>query len=540
MNILQKGWGFVVRLPRLYSIGGGIALFVVVLLGVHFLTRPAAAPSTSATIAHVTLASVGSLSGNTGALSVVGNVSSVSKASILAETSGEIVSLNHALGDRVSAGAIIASFENSSQQAAVLQAQGAYAGAQAALAKASGSTAANSSVTSAQATQSAENAALAASSVLHSAYASVDDAIHTKADTMMSNPRSNTPQLNVTVPDSQLVVNIQNERTLLDPLITTVATLDDGATSADVDARAGTAISSLQTISAFLDDMATALNQAVPSQNVSASMIATDQATIAAARTEVLTSISNLTSAKSAYDSAVAGATTATNSASTGTANDIAAAQANLKSAQGSLNAAEANLEKTIVRAPISGTIVSLPITRGGFVASFSPVAQISNPSALEIDTYVTSSDAKTLVRGGTATIEGGVKGVITFIAPALDPTTGKIQVKIGVVGDQSALTDGDTVAVQLVRSESAVSATTDTTTTAITIPIVAAKITPSGPVVFTVSSSTLVANVVTFGAISGSSVTITAGITPDMDIVTDARGLSDGEQVVVDPAASN
>jgi hypothetical protein len=45
-----------------------------------------------------------------------------------------------------------------------------------------------------------------------------------------------------------------------------------------------------------------------------------------------------------------------------------------------------------------------------------------------------------------------------------------------------------------------------------------------------------LVANPVVFGAINGSQVVIVSGITPETDIVTDARGLSDGETVIVDP----
>jgi len=178
-----------------------------------------------------------------------------------------------------------------------------------------------------------------------------------------------------------------------------------------------------------------------------------------------------------------------------------------------------------------------LPVTRGDFVASFSQVAQVSNPGALEVDTNVTPDDAKTLAVGGKATIEGTIAGVITSIAPALDPTTGKILVKIGINGDQSSLTDGDTVTVSLTRAQTTAPAQTAATasSTTILIPIAAAKITPSGPVVFTVASSTLVSHPITLGTILGDQITVTSGLSLDMDIVTDARGLSDGQQVVVD-----
>ena len=39
----------------------------------------------------------------------------------------------------------------------------------------------------------------------------------------------------------------------------------------------------------------------------------------------------------------------------------------------------------------------------------------------------------------------------------------------------------------------------------------------------------------ITFGAILGDRVTVTSGLTPDMEIVTDARGLAEAQIVVVD-----
>jgi len=62
-----------------------------------------------------------------------------------------------------------------------------------------------------------------------------------------------------------------------------------------------------------------------------------------------------------------------------------------------------------------------------------------------------------------------------------------------------------------------------------------AAKITPQGPIVFTVTaSSTLAAHPVALGAILGDQVVV-SGITATTTIVTDARGLAAGQTVVVD-----
>jgi RND family efflux transporter MFP subunit len=251
----------------------------------------------------------------------------------------------------------------------------------------------------------------------------------------------------------------------------------------------------------------------------------------------VSSAVSALTTAKNAYDAALSGAQSASNTANSGTQNDIAAAQASLKTALGSLNAAKAALEKTIIRSPITGTIVSLPITRGDYVPSFAQVAVVSNPGALYVELQVTQDEARTLAVGNAATINGTQSGVITFVAPALDPTTGKIQVKVGLTGAAGSLTAGQAVALSLSRS---VNATTQKTLKQVTIPIVAAKILPTGPVVFTVSgSSTLMAQPVVLGAILGDQVVVTSNLSLDLPIVADARGLSAGQTVMVDMAST-
>ena len=90
---------------------------------------------------------------------------------------------------------------------------------------------------------------------------------------------------------------------------------------------------------------------------------------------------------------------------------------------------------------------------------------------------------------------------------------------------------DGSTVSVLLERSGGTKAASKG----ALSIPIAAAKMTPQGPVAFTVASSTLVAHPITLGAIQGGQVEVASGLSADMDIVVDARGLSEGQKVAVD-----
>ena len=537
--IVSKISEYLRRQPRWYLVVAGIIVIAAGWAVFHFSTRTATPASEQVSgVSHVHIASVASLSSEAGPLPVTGDVTSLHQATILAQSSGEVVSLSRALGDRVGAGEVIAQFENSSQRAAVLQAQGAYDGARAALAKTEGTGAANSGIASAQAVSSAANAQTSLASALLSSYAALDDAVHTKSDALFNNSRSGSPTLrSFTIPDSQLVINVQSGRAAVESVLGDAESISKTSVSgANADAVVLKMSTDMQQVQSFLNDLIKAVNQAVPNESVGAPAIAADQAALSAARTEVVNALTGLTSAKNAYDAAASGAQTAANSASSGTENDIAAAQANVKSALGALNAAQANLEKTVVRSPISGLIVSLPVRQGDYVSAFSPVASVSNPGALQIEAYVTPDDAKTLTIGGKARIDDVADGVIVFVAPAIDPSNGKIQVKIGISGSADALTDGETVSVSLSRSASSSSANGATSAPGNpVIPIIAAKITPEGPVIFTVESSALVSHPITLGIILGDRVTVVSGLSPEMAIVTDARGLSNGQTVVVD-----
>ncbi len=523
-------------LPKPALIGAGVALVALIAIGLNAVFSTSSVSTASgAQTPQVQVASVSSLTNASGPLEVTGTVTSLSHANILAQTSGELVSLSHQLGDQVAAGDVIGQFENSSQRASVQQAQGAYDAAVAALELASNTTAVNSGVTSGSAQQTLQNAQTSLETALSSAYAALDDAVHTRADLLFTNARTSSPTIALSVPDSVLVNQLQQERSGLDSQLADAHTVSVSASTSNLDSAASTMILHAQAVARFISGLIRAVNETPPSQSASAATLAGYQTSLAAAQSEVLSAISSVTAAKGAYDNAAAGAITAQNAATGGTQGSLAVAQANVDSALGALNAAKANLEKTIVRSPISGTIVSLPVSQGDFVSAFSPVASVSNPSALYVDTTVTPEDAKTLSIGNAAVINGAVQGKVTFIASAIGPNASGIEVKVGITGNASTLTDGAVVSLSLNRSETVPTASPGMKSAYPTIPINAANIQPTGAVVFTVSaSSTLVAHPVTLGAILGDHVAVTNGLSGTEAIVTDARGLSAGETVAV------
>jgi len=494
MNTLKKLWSWIAHLPRRYSIGGAIVLIAVIVVGIHFAIRPAATPTVPPTVPHVSVATIAALTSGTSPLSLVGNVTSLNQATILSQASGQLVSLNVAIGDQVGAGETIGQFDATSQNAALLQAQGAY---QQALAS--------------QSSLSPVDAKTAATNAYVNAYGALNTALTVQVDMSFGSSTPYGPQFLLNAP-TQPYGSISQERQALTYEMLAYQQATVNGTTTDP-------ITLLTEASSVAQDILNLINQ-ISSIAIAANSGATagQISAINTAHASVTGVISTLATAIQTYRSQSVSTTAGTN--------------ANVTEALGGLQVAQANVAKTVVTSPISGTIVSLPVSQGDFVSLGATVAVVSNPNALEIDTYVTPDDAKTIGVGAVATIDNNATGTVLSIAPALDPTTNKILVKIGLTNGGDTITDGDTVSVSIAQTATAA---TSTASGPIVIPIEAVQVTPTGDVVFTVTPSSTLATVpVTLGTIFGGSVTILSGVTPDMDVVTDTRGLSEGEAVVV------
>ncbi len=487
----------------------------------------------------VEIRSISDISAEAVPLSVVGTVSSQTQADIRTESGGEVVGVYKSLGDRVLAGEIIAELENASQRAAVQQAQGSLAAAQAQLTKANrGSRDEQQAILQANLASAKSNLAAAkdgAVNAILSAYSSVDETVRRKADPMFNNPDTASPKFLIQTTESQLATDAESTRINLGAILIRESAANQTFTAGDdLTAEFTRADADLKFVRSFLDKVIGALNKAVPNQSVSDATIATYKSDTNTARGTITSAITSLTTAKTALAGTVTSVEVAQKNleqGSAGDSSDIAAAQANVTQAQGALAAARAGLEKTIVRSPISGTINALPLSRGDFVSSFAPAVTVANNNALEVRTYVTEAEAPALAVGSEVTFEGGHKGVITHIAPAIDTATKKVEVRIGVP-DPKGLVNGQAITINFNR---AVHTTTSAALAQIIIPIAALKIASDTMMVFTVDENNkLVAHTVTIGTLLGDKVVIVDGITPSTQIVLDARGLKEGDTVTI------
>lgn len=511
--ILLGAWSWVRNLfTRLGWLKGSLLVVVVLLVlgfGISYLRGSSApAATTDTTPKTVEIASVGDLSRGGSSLTVAGTVQSQTEATVRAEKSGQITAIYHSLGDSVTAGSVVAEIENASERAAVLQAQGAVqaatAGAQV------------SQTTLAAAQSGAVNALLAA-------YSSTDKVVHGDVDPMFSNPEGAQPAFKVQSSNSQAKIDAESKRSAIVPILSReqgrASTL---TTTDDLQAELTKTESELRVARDFLDSVVATLNGGIANNSMPQATINTYLATANAARSTVIGSLSAVVSARQSLQ-------TATQNSADGNG-QASASQASLTSAQGTLAAARANLERSIIRAPISGTINSLNLKRGDFVQMTSPVLTVANNHALEVISYITPNDAPRIAVGDQATLNGSIAGTITKIAPAIDPLTKKIEVRIGITSN-STLINGQSVSISFVSA----ARPTTTPVTRLSIPLTALKIGATETSVFTLSaSSTLEMHPVTIGELLGDRVVITNGLTEDMVIVTDARGLRAGQTVTV------
>lgn len=498
-GLLRRVRSWVATLWRLFR---GLVLWLQLVIGAVVLVALLAlasvvghgAPSAStASTRSVTLRSVAELSGAASGGSELGTVRSRSEADVLAEAAGTVERVNVTLGSQVGGGAVLAELENDTESAAVLQAEGAYDAAVAA-----------------RASVSPTDAAATARNAFRSAYSTLDTAVTTYLDTFFGGATPSGPSVKLTTTVTSRD-QISRERATIDTELVNwqkaLATVDT-TDPATLIAQAQSTTADVQALSEEL----------ARSANNPGSGATSDQLTaLAAARTAI-----------NGVSSSLAAALATWRSGSTGT---TASVDASVKAALGTLRLAQANYEKTIIRAPIAGTVNFIPIRVGDYVTNLMHVATVAQNGALEVVLYVTEDVREALTTGAKVTISDDIPGVVTQIAPALDPVTKQIEVHVAPAGDTSTLTNGQSVRVAL----PSLAAASSTQSGPLLLPLSAVKLSAEKRMLFTVNADgRLVAIPVTVGEVRGDRIEVTTDIPADTRIVTDARGLSEGQAVNV------
>ncbi len=523
-----RWWTWYLSQPKRTRIVLALAFAVVVFLLVKTFSSETIDPvAKKDTVKRVVVSSLSSLSGDKEGLALIGTVSSVSEATIRSETSGRLVRVYKKLGDNVSAGGIIAEFDNSGERASLLQAEGAYEQAKAGRDIAS--------LNNGQSGSSLTDTKSLALNAITSAYTAMDDAVRGKTDGSFTDPKFQQVKLSIAVPDAILAISLENQRRSIEILLKTREAKNRTITQeSDLVVELTSVQKEVALIKTYLDDLFTAYSKALPDTSFSQASLEANKASVQGARLSISGTLSSLVSTRTALTSSLTANQVSGSIVEGKSSGSLASADAQVKQALGAYNAALSRLEKTIIRSPISGTLNSLTINTGDYVNAFTQVAVVSNNGALEVISYVNEEDAKRIANNALVTINGTIAGTVVRIAPALDPTTKKIEVRISIKDAKASLTNGQSVRVSIASKKKDTKKLS--TSSPITIPLSSLKLTPQGAVVFLVNASnTLEALPVTEGAILGEYIQIIAGLTGTEEIVVDARGLKDGMEVIVD-----
>ncbi len=208
---------------------------------------------------------------------------------------------------------------------------------------------------------------------------------------------------------------------------------------------------------------------------------------------------------------------------------DLTSTKAAIKEAQAGRNLVLNQLSKAYVRAPFSGEVASVPANLNEFISTGDPLISLVNKNGLQVKSYLNSEDVKLIQEGSKAVIEEEISGVISNISPQVDPETKKIEVITVVTEKDSPLITGEYVEVKFRINKD------ENTENVYFLPFKSIKITGEGNYVFTVNSEEKIeAHKVNLGRVVNDLNEVYNGLTPDMEIITNVRGLSKGQEVKI------
>ena len=465
-----------------------------------------------------------------------GTVQSLGQADLRSQFSAPITRINAKLGDKVGAGQVLIQLKNDDIIAQMDQAQAALASAQSRLDELKRGNRAEDiaiSQTSAGETQTA------LINSIKDAYAKSDDAIHNHIDKFFQNPRGINAdfliilniggnQATVQPSNSDLARDVSNEKYALESTFKiwqdSTSKLHASAEKNEIEIALAAAKSNLQSEIDFMNLMAPIVNDLTIDNTTYKQVLDGYKTEFSASRSTVSGALASLQGAETSWRTAnksldlkLAGSSE----------EQISQGQAAVDQAQASVNALRATLAKTAIVSPIAGEISYINGHIGEFVSAGALVASVINPDALQVKAYVSENDLPFVSENDAATIGDNATGIVQTISPAVDSQTKKAEINVLVTKNaRNQIVVGQSVSLKIA------SAKLKQTGNAYLLPIEMVRFSGNGNYVFTVGNGLIEQVPVTTGEIVGENVYVIEGITPDMKIVSSARGLKAGDKV--------
>lgn len=463
----------------------------------------------SSVVPLVTVATADALS-NTQSLELIGTVRSVDEATIDTEVAGRVTAVTVSLGQSITAGQVIAQLENASQYASLLQAEGVYEAAEVA--------AAASDIGVLEIQKNLERVKQNALSTYKNTYATLNTIHFATLDEIYDDP-SHEYRSPSYIPKDFAQKEGQVDALYSDITDRLAAQKNKKVTTATIHPALLVALEDTNT----LIDVVSLLQNLLSENKIDETLDSTTQAylgTLATVSTQLYTLKNAL---QSAYDSVIASEDAFEKAQLSDTTRTVSSANAQLKQALGALRGAQANYQKTLLRSPIFGVVQSLSVQKGDFVTAYQTIARVAGSGGHEVTTYVGDQDLVRIRIGQTIQLENGASGIITNIAPSVDPVTQKTELRITT--QSNTIKNGQTVHISIPQ---------ESTSDEVVLPLAALKLTADDAAVFTVIDGVLTAQPVTLGDIRDTTAVITQGLSNTQEVVSDVRGLSPGQTVEI------
>ncbi len=467
-----------------------------------------------------------------------GSVESVNQADLRSQFSAPAESVNVALGDKVVPGQILVSLKKTDIAAQLDQAKAGLANALASLQTVeNGARSEDIAISRTQADQ----ATLTLQAALRDSYAKADDAIRNHVDKFFLGADTQSPEFKIVINSANTsiqygAVGSEQARLVAIKRVELEKRLNDWKAdlaaingSSDLSARVKTAAANLDFLIGFLNDLSPLANTLTTGNSAEKQILDGYKAELSAARSSAAGSLSSLLGTETSWILA----TQALNLKTAGATDEqLLQAKAMVAQAAAAVAVLEAQVEKTVIRAPITGRISYLDARAGEVISNGQLVASIVNPDALQVKTYASIADLPNITQNDLVKIGdgGNIAGTVYRISPAIDPNTKKAEIIVIVTKNNpgSPIVIGQTVSLSIESKK------LNTARPVYLLPIQAVK-TNGVSEVFAVGSDGLVFAIpVTAGNLVGEKIEVSGSLNPDQKILSSTMGIAPGDKVII------
>jgi RND family efflux transporter MFP subunit len=270
---------------------------------------------------------------------------------------------------------------------------------------------------------------------INDAFTKGDDAVRNRADQFFDYRRTGDPRFRYIILNTSLAEELERERAALEPVLTTWKAVVDQARPNDFSSALSLSVTNLARIRSFLDRLVLAINDLIPTINLTQTILDSYRTDIATARANIDVAASGLTSAKEKERAANSALEVAEGELALEEAGarieDVNLAQAKIDAARAKLTEVDEKIRKSTIFSPAEGEVLKIWLEKGETFTPGSPAVSVYSPD------YKVSADVSELEIGR---IKEGDEVSVKLDAFPADVFTGRV----AVIDPMEVIKEGD------------------------------------------------------------------------------------------------